>query len=257
MGVLACCLGRRFLFSEEKLPEVAPQPLWSYGFGCSSKCGSVSAPVWRPSLSAFSLWIAERQTDLMGPFPQSNFCVNLAKKKVGGIRIAGQRCAHMIKQVTGDILLSNAQAIAHGIAPNDHFNSGLALTLRQDWPALYKDFRHYLHTAHPKVGDLWVWTRADGRRVINLFTQEPAPSEHAHPGKASYHNLNLSLRELHRFVETEKIFSLALPRLATGVGGLEWDQVEPLIQQHLGSLKIPIYVYTTYHKGLKAVEEGK
>lgn len=163
----------------------------------------------------------------------------------------------MIKQVTGDILLSDAQALAHGIAPNDHFDSGLAFSLRQDWPALYKDFRHYLHTAHPQPGGLWVWTRADGRRVINLFTQEPAPGEHARPGQASYHNVNLCLREMHKLVESETITSLALPRLATGVGGLEWDQVEPLIQQHLGSLKIPILLYTTFQKGVKAAENGK
>lgn len=162
----------------------------------------------------------------------------------------------MIKQLTGDILLSDAQAVAHGIAPNDHFDSGLALSLRQDWPALHKDFRHYLHTTHPKPGGLWVWTRADGRRVINLFTQEPAPSENARPGKATYQNVNHCLRELHKLVEHEKISSLALPRLATGVGGLEWDQVEPLLQQHLGSLQIPIYVYTTYQRGVKAAENG-
>lgn len=161
----------------------------------------------------------------------------------------------MIHNVTGDILLSQAHALAHGIAPNDHFDSGLALSLRQDWPALYKDFRHLLHTAHPKAGGLWVWTGTDGRRLISLFTQEPAPSEHARPGKASYHNVNLCLRELHKLVETEKIPSLALPRLATGHGGLEWDQVEPLIRQHLGGLKIPIYLYTAYQKGVKASEQ--
>ncbi len=161
----------------------------------------------------------------------------------------------MIKLVSGDLLLSDAQAIAHGIAPNDRFDSGLALSLRQDWPALYKDFRHLLHTAHPKAGGLWVWPRADGRRIINLFTQEPAPSEHAHPGKATYHNVNLCLRELHKLVVAEKITHLALPRLATGFGGLEWAQVEPLIQQHLGSLPIPVLIYATYHKGVKAAED--
>jgi O-acetyl-ADP-ribose deacetylase (regulator of RNase III) len=160
----------------------------------------------------------------------------------------------MIHNLTGDLLLSNAQAIAHGIAPNDHFDSGLALSLRQDWPALYKDFRHYLHTAHPKAGGLWVWTGANGRRIVNLFTQEPAPGERARPGKASYHNVNLCLRELHKFIVTERITSVALPRLATGVGGLEWDQVEPLVRQHLGALHIPVYAYTTYQKGLKAAE---
>ena len=166
------------------------------------------------------------------------------------------RCLRMIQQVTGDILLSDARAMAHGIAPNDHFDSGLALRLRQDWPALYKDFRHYLHTAHPKSGGLWVWTGADGRRVINLFTQEPAPAEKAHPGKATYHNVNQCLRELHKLIASEKIPTLALPRLATGVGGLEWDQIEPLIRQHLGALPIPIYLYTTYQKGVKASENA-
>ena len=36
----------------------------------------------------------------------------------------------MIQEVSGDILLSKAHAIAHGIAPNDDFHSGLALALR-------------------------------------------------------------------------------------------------------------------------------
>jgi hypothetical protein len=45
-----------------------------------------------------------------------------------------------------------------------------------------------------------------------------------------------------------------LPRLATGVGGLQWSEVFPLIEQHLGDLSIPIYVYTTYHQGQQASE---
>lgn len=40
----------------------------------------------------------------------------------------------MIHEVTGDILLTKAQAIAHGVAPNDHFETGLALALRERWP---------------------------------------------------------------------------------------------------------------------------
>ncbi len=58
----------------------------------------------------------------------------------------------MIQEVSGDILLSSAQAIAHGVAPNDHFDSGLALALREKWPAMAKDFRHFAHQSHPKPG---------------------------------------------------------------------------------------------------------
>jgi hypothetical protein len=45
-----------------------------------------------------------------------------------------------------------------------------------------------------------------------------------------------------------------LPRLATGVGGLEWSDVEPLIETHLSDLEIPVIVYETYEQGKKAAE---
>jgi O-acetyl-ADP-ribose deacetylase (regulator of RNase III) len=96
----------------------------------------------------------------------------------------------MIREVSGDILLSGAQAVAHGVAPHDHFASGLAL----------------------------------------------------------------ALRELHKLVLKEKFTSLALPRLATGVGGLDWEDVRPLIDSHLGNLDIPVILYRTYQSGVKAAE---
>ena len=60
----------------------------------------------------------------------------------------------MIHEVAGDILLTKAKAIAHGVAPNDYFDSGLALELRKQWPAMVKDFRHYVHQTHPKPGEM-------------------------------------------------------------------------------------------------------
>ncbi len=160
----------------------------------------------------------------------------------------------MIHPVTGDILLSKAHAIAHGVAPNDSFSSGLALSLREQWPAMYKDFRHYCQTKHPKPGEAWTWGGAEGVRIINLFTQEAAFDHGAKPGKASLENVNHALRELRHLVEAEKFTRLALPRLATGVGGLSWEAVSPLVEKHLGDLPIPVYVYTTFQKGLPAGE---
>ena len=61
----------------------------------------------------------------------------------------------MIHEVSGDILLSKANVIAHGVSPNDDFHQGLALALREKWPAMYKDFRHYCRTEHPKPGAVW------------------------------------------------------------------------------------------------------
>jgi hypothetical protein len=41
----------------------------------------------------------------------------------------------MLHFESGDILISNAGANGHGVAPGDHFNQGLALSLRERWPA--------------------------------------------------------------------------------------------------------------------------
>ncbi len=82
----------------------------------------------------------------------------------------------MLKEVAGDILRSKAEMVAHGVAPNDGHANGLALSLRQEWPAMYKDFRHYCQTFSPKSGELWAWAGAGGTRIVSLFTQEPAPA---------------------------------------------------------------------------------
>jgi hypothetical protein len=118
----------------------------------------------------------------------------------------------MIHKVSGDILLTNAQVIAHGVAPNDDFHSGLALALREQWPALYKDFRHFFHQQHPETGSLWTWGGIGGLRIVNLFTQEPAKQAGGHPGKASTENVNHALRALHKLAEKEQFTSIALPR---------------------------------------------
>lgn len=162
----------------------------------------------------------------------------------------------MIREVSGDILSSQARAIAHGVAPNDDFHTGLALSLREHAPALYKDFRHYCQSTHPKPGSLWTWTGADGQRVVNLFTQEPAEGHHGgKPGKATLANVRHALKALRHEVEREGFASLALPRIATGVGGLDWDEVRPLVEEYLGDLPIPVLVYTTFRPG-QVADEG-
>ncbi|MCB9072765.1 MAG: macro domain-containing protein [Bdellovibrionaceae bacterium] len=160
----------------------------------------------------------------------------------------------MVKYVTGDILLTQANAIAHGVAPNDSFAQGLALSLRESWPAMYKDFRHYSHTHHPKEGDLWSWKGADGPVMISLFTQEHASSHNEHPGKASESYVNHALKHLAKEIQKLEIKSIALPKLATGVGGLSWETVKPLIEKHLGDTGAQVIVYENFQKGQKAQE---
>jgi len=161
----------------------------------------------------------------------------------------------MIHEVEGDILLTKAQAIAHGIAANDPMTQGLALALHERFPAMHKDFHHWCHQAHPKPGEAWMWGGTDGVRIVNLITQEGGYGSGTQPGKATEANVNHALRSLKKIIAKENLSSIALPRLATGVGGLDWEHVTPLIENHLGDLDIPVYVYAVFNAGRQADEK--
>ncbi len=166
----------------------------------------------------------------------------------------------MIREVEGDILFSDAQVIAHGIATHDPFDSGLALALRERFPSMVRDYRHAMHAKEPRTGEIWAWRGVnedgDTRGIVNLLTQGmQSQAKSARPVKASVEDVNHALRALAKLVQDEGIKSVALPRLATGVGGLDWADVKPLIRQHLGNLGIPVVIYEVYRKNQKADEK--
>ena len=156
----------------------------------------------------------------------------------------------MIKEVSGDILETKAEAIAQSVAPFDHFNQGLALSLKEEWPSMAKDFRHYCHLQNPAPGTAWIWSGPGGKRIINLLTQEASDGEKhsGHPGKSSLSHVRHALKNLSEIIEKEHIRSVALPKIATGVGGLAWEDVRVLIDQYLSDSKAEIYLYTDYKR---------
>lgn len=155
----------------------------------------------------------------------------------------------MIRYVSGDLLAGDLPVIAHGVAPNDPFSHGLAHALREQFPAMYKDFRHHCQTSHPKEGSLWTWGGAGGRRVVALFTQGGAWGHGGNPGRANTANVNSALKALAHEVRKEGWPQIGLPRLATGVGGLAWEDVKPLVEKHLADLAADVLVVETYHAG--------
>lgn len=163
----------------------------------------------------------------------------------------------MIHELSGDILFSGAATIAHGVAPNDDFHHGLALQLRERMPAMYKAFRHECQTKHPKPGSLWGWLSADGHHIVSLYTQNGSYNHDNRHKPATLSHVNHALHVLRALVQKNKVTSLALPRLACGLGGLDWEDVRPVIEKQLGDLNIPVYLYSTYQKGVKACEPTK
>ncbi len=162
----------------------------------------------------------------------------------------------MIHEVVGDILLTRAQAITHGVAANDPMSEGLALSLHERFPSMHKDFHHWCHVNRPSPGAAWMWGGAQGVRIVNLITQEGGYGHGARPGKASLTHVRNSLKELAKIITEESIASIALPKLATGVGGLAWDDVYPVITEMMADQDTPVYLYTEFRAGQQANEPG-
>ncbi|HUQ52281.1 MAG TPA: macro domain-containing protein [Gammaproteobacteria bacterium] len=162
----------------------------------------------------------------------------------------------MIHDVEGDILETKAAAIAHGVAANDPMTQGLAAALHQRYPAMHKDFHHWCRQQHPKLGSAWVWSGAGGVRVIHLITQDGGYEHGSKPQHATLSSVNHALRALRKLIVKEHLASVALPRLATGVGGLDWAQVRPLIDNQLGDLAAEVYLYREHAAAKKPDERG-
>jgi O-acetyl-ADP-ribose deacetylase (regulator of RNase III) len=160
----------------------------------------------------------------------------------------------MMKEVTGDILLSDAEAIAHGVSVDDDFKHGVGAKLKEEWPQMYKDFRHFCKTHSPKVGDVWTWKGPGSPVIFNLFTQAAPENDGGIPGKASLSNVHHALKNMTKELKKEEIKSVAFTRLATGVGGLDWNEVKTTLTTDLREYDGKVIVYSTFKASLKAAE---
>jgi O-acetyl-ADP-ribose deacetylase (regulator of RNase III) len=161
----------------------------------------------------------------------------------------------MIYHVEGDILLSKAHVIAQGVSANDRMNHGLAKTLHEHFPPMHKAFHQWCHQHHPKTGEIWVWDALKNRLIVNLIIKEGGYNNTTNSHlKVDIHSIRHALHALKKRVAKDKFTSIALPRLATSAGELEWSEVLPVIEHELAELEIPVYLYSSYVPHQQAIE---
>ncbi|MFZ5653924.1 MAG: macro domain-containing protein [Pseudomonadota bacterium] len=159
----------------------------------------------------------------------------------------------MIKEsLVGNIVFSKSDAIVQGIAPDEDFTQGVALAVSRKHPGILEDFEQYRSSESPRPGELWTWRNGAGPRVVSLIIREAAAD---HRGKARLEWVDQALAKLRELIEREHLRSVALPKLGTGAGDLDWREVKPLIQKHLGDLPARVYLYTIFNPHVEGVED--
>jgi O-acetyl-ADP-ribose deacetylase (regulator of RNase III) len=147
----------------------------------------------------------------------------------------------MVRYLKGDILRSDAEALVNTVNTMGVMGKGIALQMREAFPANYKRYVEACKSGHLQPGQVlsvWDTNLVYGRKLIINF---PTKTSWRLPSQLSYIEqgliaLKTSLLEL-------QVKSVALPPLGCGNGGLDWSVVKPLIVNSLKDLDIDIIIY--------------
>ncbi len=154
-------------------------------------------------------------------------------------------------KTTGDILTEPAEALVNTVNCVGVMGRGVALQFKKAFPENFKVYANACKKKEVEIGRIYVFDRE--KEFGGLV---PPPSNYPRyifnfPTKKHWRNrsrledIEASLKDLGSKIVKHKIRSIAIPALGCGLGGLEWEQVRPLIVKTLtdidGLEKIVIY----------------
>lgn len=147
----------------------------------------------------------------------------------------------MIEFRQGDILQADAEALVNTVNCVGVMGRGVALQFRKAFPENYEAYRGACERGELHPGTMFVFTlsRLHGARFIINF-----PTKRHWRGKSRLEDIQVGLQTLVEEVRQRGIESVAVPPLGCGLGGLDWRQVRPLIEEAFSTLpRVRVLVY--------------
>ncbi|MBH1682751.1 macro domain-containing protein [Stenotrophomonas maltophilia] len=134
-----------------------------------------------------------------------------------------------IKFENGDLFQSGAEALVNTVNCVGVMGKGVALEFKRRWPENFKFYKRHCETKWLRPGRVLVFDRGgmfgnDGVRYLFNF-----PTKDHWRSKSKLDFIDKGLDSMMEEIERLSIRSIALPPLGCGNGGLEWDEVRPLI----------------------------
>lgn len=147
----------------------------------------------------------------------------------------------MITYTTGDLLNDSAQALVNTVNCVGVMGRGIALQFKKQFPDNFKAYEQACKAGEVKLGKMFVWENQSifGKNYIINF-----PTKNHWRGKSQLSDIANGLDDLVKIIKQYKIKSFAIPPLGSGLGGLDWNQVKPLIEEKLAGLDdVQIIIY--------------
>lgn len=140
----------------------------------------------------------------------------------------------MIRYTTGNILDAEVEALVNTVNCVGIMGRGIALQFKKAFPENFKAYQQACEQGDVQPGRMFVFDTGEltmPRYIINF------PTKRHWKGKSRIEDIQAGLGNLARFVNSAGIRSIAIPPLGSGLGGLDWNQVKPLIANAFGSME--------------------
>lgn len=147
----------------------------------------------------------------------------------------------MIELVRGNLLEADADALVNTVNTAGVMGRGIAFQFKRAFPANYEAYRAACKRGEVVPGQMFIHPTGQlhGPRYIVNF-----PTKRHWKSKSRLEDVREGLEALAADIRRLELRSVAVPPLGCGLGGLAWDQVLPLIHEHLGSLQdVRVLVY--------------
>ena len=136
----------------------------------------------------------------------------------------------MIEYKTGDILAQDAEALVNTVNCVGVMGRGIALQFKKAFPENFKSYAAACKRDEVQPGRMFVYKTGqmtNPRYIINF------PTKRHWRGKSRMEDIDAGLVALSEVIRTLHIRSIAIPPLASGLGGLNWSEVLPRIEAAL------------------------
>lgn len=134
----------------------------------------------------------------------------------------------MIELIQGDILKANAEALVNTVNCVGVMGRGIALQFKKAFPENFKAYGAACKANQVRPGKMFVFdlnSISHPRFVINF------PTKRHWKDKSRLGDIELGLMDLVNVLRQYQIRSIAIPPLGCGLGGLNWEEVKPLITE--------------------------
>jgi O-acetyl-ADP-ribose deacetylase (regulator of RNase III)/uncharacterized protein YwgA len=146
----------------------------------------------------------------------------------------------MFKALIGDLFKSRAQTLVNTVNCVGIMGKGVAQNFKIRYPKMFDDYVERVLKKEVRLGKPYPYHYSPDLIIVNF------PTKNHWRSSSRLADIELGLDHFARNYKEWGVKSVAFPPLGCGNGGLEWQEVGPLMFRKLGNFDIDVEVYAPY-----------